>query len=167
MNQILQRINNSTLFITTAKGTFYVDLEKIKFVKKGQSIGLVYPSTYVNVRNYDDVNINIETDDIFEAETVYDYIVAQWGDYKLHANAYENSSEAPKTRFVQDLEIIVSWGAHTLLVDLAVLNVISLSHGLLTISGASGKIVLSSSCQNYLEKLKESLDLYLQRKLKS
>ncbi|QQV92181.1 hypothetical protein MOC16_gp290 [Klebsiella phage vB_KpM_FBKp24] len=167
MNSILQRINNTTLFITTAKGTFYVDLEKIKFVKKGQSVGLVCPSTYVNVRNYDDVNINIETDDIFEAETVYEYITAQWSDYKLHENVYENSSEAPKTRFVQDLEIIVSWGSHTILVDLAAFNVLSLSYGLLTISGPSGKITLSSSCQQYLEKLKDSLDLYLQRKLKS
>lgn len=108
--------------------------------------------------------MRIETGDIEEGKDVFNYILAQWEDYLYHDGVYENSSNAPSTRVLNDKEIILTWGAHTLLIDLSVFNVHSLGLGMLTLSGVHGKLVLTSSQSDYLVRLKETLSLHLQRK---
>lgn len=164
METILKRIHHNTLFISTQKGVFYVDLGQVKNVNREQSIGLLYPSISVNVLYRDNTNLHIDSGDMEEAKTVFDYVIAQWEDYILHEGVYENSSNAPSTRVLNDKEIILTWGAHTLLIDLSVFNVHSLGLGMLTLSGVNGKLVLTSSQPDYLVRLKEALSLHLQRK---
>ncbi len=164
METLLQRIQSDKLFISTTKGVYYVDLNRIKNVDKAQSLGTLYPKTFVSVINQDNNITNIQTLDLVEAETVFKYIISQWSDYLLHEGVFENSSEHPRTRFIQDLEIMVYWGPHTLHIDLRKFNAISLFWQTLVISGSGGTFKLTSQNQSFLENLKESLELYIQRK---
>lgn len=164
METIFKRIHHNTLFITTRKGAFYVDLGQVKNASREQSIGVLYPYSFVKVLYRDNTEVRIETGDIEEAKDVFGYILAQWEDYLHHDGVYENSSNTPSTRVLNDKEIILTWGAHTLLIDLSVFNVHSLGLGMLTLSGVNGKLVLTSSQPDYLVRLKEALALHLQRK---
>lgn len=164
MGVIVQRIEPNTLFITTVKGAFYVDLERLAATYPEETTGVIYPTTAVTIEYKDRSRLSIEVPDNGEGKVVYERILSEWRNYLLHRDVFENSSTAPKT-FVIGLDtLIINWGCHTLSIDLRTFYGVTEAHGKLIIAEGMKKITLTSSKQDYLVSLKETLESRLKQR---
>lgn len=135
----IELINNDTLFITTAKGTWAIENKDIRAIREVSSTRGLYPAHSLPVWLKDGSIVHIAYDKETEATDGFKLIVAQWLNWLSHVDVYENSSQHPVTRPLVNGNLELTWGANSIQLELDKYVSSRIEHQLLRIRYNDGR----------------------------